>query len=324
MKNILLTGGAGFIGSTLAELLLSTRECKITCIDNFDSFYDRSIKERNIAALIQNPDFRLIEGDLVNFKNFSGELDAHYDVIIHLAAKAGVRPSIADPVAYQQVNYLGTLNLLEFARQREIKQFVFASSSSVYGVNPNMPWCETDTGLQPISPYAASKVACELLGHTYSHLFGIRFLALRLFTVYGPRQRPDLAIHKFARLLLEDKPITIYGNGSTQRDYTYVADIVAGIVAAMHYTGSDYEIINIGNSQTIKLIDLIHELEVAFNKKAKLIFAEEQEGDVPATYANVTKGYKMLGYKPKWGIKAGLKEFAKWMQAVEIEKNVPS
>lgn len=324
MKNILLTGGAGFIGSTLAELLLGSGECKITCIDNFDTFYERAVKERNLATLMENPHFRLVEGDLINLLDFQEELDASYDVIVHLAAKAGVRPSILNPVAYQQVNYIGTLNLLEFARQQEIKQFVFASSSSVYGVNPNMPWSESDTGLQPISPYAASKVACELLGHTYSHLFGIRFIALRLFTVYGPRQRPDLAIHKFARLLLADKPITVYGDGSTQRDYTYVADIVAGLVAAMNYEGSDYEIINIGNNQTIKLIDLIYELEVAFNKKAKLVFAPEQEGDVPATYANVNKGYQVLGYKPQWDIKAGLKEFAKWMQAVVKTDNVPS
>ncbi|KAA5548319.1 GDP-mannose 4,6-dehydratase [Adhaeribacter rhizoryzae] len=312
MKNLLLTGGAGFIGSNLAEKLLETSKYRITCIDNFDTFYDRSIKENNLSNLIQNPNFKLVEASLLDFPELSQSLDTDFDVIVHLAAKAGVRPSIKDPVAYQTVNYVGTQNLLEFARSRGIKQFVFASSSSVYGINPNMPWSEADQGLKPISPYAASKVACELLGHTYSHLFGIRFIGLRFFTVYGPKQRPDLAIHKFAKMLINEEPITVYGDGSTRRDYTYVDDIVNGVISALDYNKSLYEIINLGNHQTIKLSDLIKELEVAFNKKAKLVYQEEQEGDVPATYADISKAQELLNYNPKTGIKDGLEAFAQW------------
>ena len=315
MINVLLTGGAGFIGSSLAERLLNTGNYRITCIDNFDTFYNRSVKEKNISGFAANLNFKLIEGDLLSFSEIEKQLDETYDLIVHLAAKAGVRPSIADPVAYQNVNYIGTQNVLEYARAKNIKQFVFASSSSVYGINPNVPWSESDQGLKPISPYAASKVACELLGHTYSHLFGIRFLALRFFTVYGPRQRPDLAIHKFAKLLLEEKPISVYGDGSTRRDYTFVHDIVDGIIAAMHYDKTDYEVINLGNNQTIKLIDLIKEMETAFGKKANLVYMEEQEGDVPITYADVSKALDLLNYQPKWKISDGLKEFAKWVHA---------
>lgn len=311
---MLLTGGAGFIGSSLAERLLEIGNYKITCIDNFDKFYDRSIKEKNLAKIIDHPNFTLVEGDLTDFDQLGPKLTDSYSIIVHLAAKAGVRPSILDPAAYQNVNYIGTLNLLEFARHQGIKQFVFASSSSVYGVNPNMPWSESDQGLKPISPYAASKVAGELLGHTYSHLFGIRFLGLRFFTVYGPKQRPDLAIHKFARMLLKDEPITIYGNGTTRRDYTYVNDIVEGIIGAMHYSETNYELVNIGNNQTIQLIDLIKELELAFQKPAKLVFMDEQEGDVPATFADVSKAYNLFGYKPKWEIREGLREFANWLK----------
>ena len=311
-KSILVTGGAGFIGSSLIAKLLDTH--KITCLDNFDLFYNRSVKEKNIDAFRNHPNFRLVEESILDLDNLLAE-NQEFDAIVHLAAKAGVRPSIQNPVAYQETNYVGTQNLLEFARQKNIKQFVFASSSSVYGVNPNMPWSEADQGLKPISPYAASKVACELLGHTYSHLFGIRFIGLRFFTVYGPKQRPDLAIHKFSKMLMNGEPITVYGDGSTRRDYTFIDDIVNGIIAAISYTQTPYEIINLGNHQTIKLSELISELETAFNKKAALIYQEEQEGDVPATYADISKARKLLGYAPETSIKQGLKAFADWYKS---------
>jgi UDP-glucuronate 4-epimerase len=241
------------------------------------------------------------------------ELPGEYDAIIHLAAKAGVRPSINDPVEYQQVNVEGTQNLLEFARARRIRQFVFGSSSSVYGVSPNVPWTEADSVLQPISPYASSKVSGELLGHVYAHLFGIRFLALRFFTVYGPRQRPDLAIHKFSRRILAGEPIPVYGDGSTRRDYTYVDDIVAGVIAALHYDASEYEVINLGNNHTVSLSELIAALETALGRKADVKRMEEQPGDVRQTWANTEKAGRLLGYHPATRLEDGLRRFAEWL-----------
>jgi UDP-glucuronate 4-epimerase len=242
--------------------------------------------------------------------------EAGRDAIIHLAAKAGVRPSIQDPVAYQQTNVEGTQHLLEFARARGIKQFVFASSSSVYGVNPRVPWREDDAVLQPISPYASTKVSGELLGHVYAHLFGIRFLALRFFTVYGPRQRPDLAIHKFAKLLLAGQPLPFYGDGSTRRDYTYIDDIVAGIIGALHYTATPYEVINLGNNQTVSLAELVAALETAFGKKAVLDRQPDQPGDVPQTWADIGKAGRLLGYRPTTTLADGLTKFAAWLTAL--------
>ena len=231
MPHALVTGGAGFIGSHLVDSLLRD-QYRVTVLDNFDPFYDRSIKLGNIAQHQTLRTWRLIEGDIRDAAVVNSVPD-DVDVVVHLAAAAGVRPSIADPVRCQEINVAGTHNLLELARARGIRQFVFASSSSVYGVNPNVPWSEDDHVLRPISPYASTKISAELLGHVYAHLHGIRFLALRLFTVYGPRQRPDLAIHKFARLILDGRPIPLYGDGSTRRDYTYVDDIVDGIRSAM-------------------------------------------------------------------------------------------
>ena len=254
-RNILVTGGAGFIGSHLVDHLLE-RGDSITVVDNFDPFYDIRIKQRNISQHLGNPDLRLLRIDIRNLdelpNNHSGR---SFDVIVHLAARAGVRPSIKDPVTCSEVNINGTLNLLELAREKGVKQFVFASSSSVYGINPDVPWKEENNILMPISPYASTKISGELLGHVYSHLYGIRFLALRLFTVYGPRQRPDLAIHKFARLIQEGKPIPVYGDGQTRRDYTFVSDIVKGLIAAMDYRDSDYEVINMGNNHTVSLAE---------------------------------------------------------------------
>jgi len=282
MKHALVTGGAGFIGSHLVDRLLK-EGWQVTVVDNFDPFYDPAIKRKNISAHFDYTTYRLLEIDIRDMEVLQEKLTDDYDVIVHLAAKAGVRPSIQDPIGYQEVNVRGTQNLLEFARQRGIKQFIFASSSSVYGINPNVPWKEDDCVLKPISPYASTKVSGELLGHVYSHLYGIRFIALRFFTVYGPRQRPDLAIHKFARLMLEGKPIPIYGDGSSRRDYTYIDDIIEGVRRAMDYTDTSYEVINLGNNQTVSLLEVVKTLEETLGVKAKLEFLPAQLGDWKST-----------------------------------------
>ncbi|PXA03690.1 epimerase [Coraliomargarita sinensis] len=235
-----------------------------------------------------------------------------FDAIIHLAAKAGVRPSIQDPAGYQRANVIATQNLLEFAKEEGIKQFVFASSSSVYGVNPNVPWREDDYVLQPISPYASTKVSCELLGHVYNHLYGIRFLGLRFFTVFGPRQRPDLAINKFIRLIDAGEPIPVFGDGSTRRDYTFVADAVDGILGALHYDKTGYEIVNLGNDRTVTLSQLIETIEDVVGKKAVIDRRPEQPGDVPQTWADVTKARQLFDYAPSTRFRDGVSEFYDW------------
>lgn len=310
--NVLVTGGAGFIGSHLVDRLLEEGHT-VTTVDNFDPFYNPSVKEANVGPHLRHPNFRLVRADIRDLAALRSQLNDSYDLIVHLAAKAGVRPSIEDPVSYQQVNVAGTQNLLEFARERGIQQFVFASSSSVYGVNPNVPWREDDAGLRPISPYAATKVAGELLGHVYAHLYGIRFMALRFFTVYGPRQRPDLAINKFARLILAGKPLPFFGDGSTSRDYTYASDIVSGIRAAMDYRASLYEIINLGSDQPVTLSELVSALEKVLGRKATLDRKPNQPGDVPRTWADLTKAARLLGYAPKVSLTDGLKAFEGWI-----------
>ena len=312
MSHILVTGGAGFIGSHLVDTLLADGEV-VTVLDNFDPFYDRWIKERNIEKHRKNPRWHLIESDLRDLGALHEQLQGEFDVVVHLAAKAGVRPSIADPTAYQDANVRGTQNLLEFARDRAIPQFVFASSSSVYGVNPRVPWSEDDHVLQPISPYASTKVSGELLGHVYSHLYGIRFIALRFFTVYGPRQRPDLAIHKFARLMLDARPVPMFGDGTTRRDYTFIDDIVAGIRSAITYNQTPYEVINLGNSETLSLADMIRGLETALGIAATIQRLPEQPGDVPQTWARIDKARALLGYEPRTSYDEGLRRFAAWL-----------
>lgn len=311
MRHILVTGGAGFIGSHLVEDLLADG-CQVTVIDNFDDYYCRSIKERNILAHRQNPLYRLVECDVRDLSALSSELSDNYDCIVHLAAKTGVRASVEDPISYQEVNVMGTQNLLELARRRGIPQFVFASSSSVYGANPNVPWREDDPVLLPISPYAASKVSGELLGHVYSHLYGIGFVALRLFTVYGPRQRPDLAIHKFTRLLLDGQPIPVFGDGSTRRDYTFVGDVVAGLRLAMSYRASSYEVINIAGSNPVRLRELIDALETVWGIEACLEFHLEQAGDMPQTFADPSKAEALLSFRCRTSLMEGLTKFARW------------
>jgi UDP-glucuronate 4-epimerase len=309
--HVLVTGGAGFIGSHVVDSLLANGDA-VTVLDNFDPFYDRGIKERNIAAHRTNPRWRLIEADLRDAEALERLLAGSFDAIVHLAAKGGVRPSIEAPLTYQDVNVRGTHNLLEAARRLKVPHVVFASSSSVYGVNPRVPWSEEDSVLQPISPYASTKVSGELLGHVYSHLYGFRFIVLRIFTVYGPRQRPDLAIHKFANLIAAGQPVPLYGDGRTRRDYTYVGDIAAGITAALRYDQSRYEVINLGNNATVTLLDMIRALEEALGRSATIDWQPEQPGDVPQTWANIAKARDLLGYEPRTPFTEGIRRFSEW------------
>ena len=308
---ILLTGGAGFIGSNLADQLLKL-DYEIVCVDNFDNFYSREIKESNLANAKLNPKFEFKEGD-VRDEVFVSKLftDSKFDLVIHLAAKAGVRPSITDPVSCYEVNVNGTLNILEAMRRSGVKKMVFASSSSIYGNNENVPFIETDNVDNPISPYAASKRAGELLCHAYHHLHGFDIFCFRFFTVYGPRQRPDLAIHKFASLILKDLPIQMYGDGSTSRDYTYIDDITVGMINAISCLNG-YEIINLGESKTISLSEMINILEKKLNKKAIIETLPFQQGDVEKNYADISKAKKIINYNPKWNFSDGLSEFLKW------------
>jgi len=314
MRHYLITGGAGFIGSNLIRHLFATeKDIFISCIDSFDPFYPRAIKELNISDFEASQNFQLLEEDLskIKGKQLAETISKPVDVIVHLAAKAGVRPSIADPLAYQQANVIGLQNLLDFAKEKNIKQFVFASSSSVYGLNDHFPW-EEEENVLPVSPYGMTKLAGELLGQVFSRLFGLRFIALRFFTVYGPGQRPDLAIHKFTKRILENKPIQMFGDGGTSRDYTYIDDTVRGIVAAMKYAASDFEVINLGNNYSVELKDLIHKIEETIGQKAVIEKLPEQVGDLPKTFAEISKAKNLLGYEPKTKFEDGLKIFYEW------------
>jgi UDP-glucuronate 4-epimerase len=314
----LITGAAGFIGSHLTERLLRDG-ATVVGVDNFDEFYAPQIKRRNIAEALKHPRFRLIEADIRDARAMDEAVTADVDVVIHLAARAGVRPSIEQPLLYNDVNVNGTVVMLEALRKRGLKKFVFASSSSVYGNNKKVPFSETDNVDFPISPYAATKKAGELICHSYHHLYGISINCLRFFTVYGPRQRPDLAIHKFARLIEDGKPLPIYGDGSMMRDFTYIDDIVNGIVAAMdRCTG--YEIYNLGESRPISVTDLVAEIEKALGKKAVRKYLPVQPGDVDRTYADVAKAQAKLGYQPSTHIATGLAHFVAWLRDSEIAK----
>ncbi len=310
---ILVTGGAGFIGSHLVDRLLAEGH-RVAVVDNFDPFYDPAIKENNVAEHLKHDNYRLHRIDIRDLDAMREELPGDFDCIVHLAAKAGVRPSIEDPVGYQETNVRGTQNLLELAKEWKTPQFIFASSSSVYGVNPNVPWSEDELVLRPISPYASTKMSGELLGHVYSHLYGIRFLALRFFTVYGPRQRPDLAIHKFTRLISEEKPVPFFGDGSTSRDYTFVSDTVNGILGAIRYSASDYEIFNLGNDATVTLSEMVEAIEKAVGKPANLKRLGDQPGDVPRTWARIKKARKLLDYAPLTAFPEGIARFQEWYE----------
>lgn len=310
MANVLITGCAGFIGSHLCERLIAQGNA-VVGLDNFDVFYDRKTKEANIQSLLKSDKFKLIEGDIRNADCVGLICKNSVDVIVHLAAKAGVRPSIEDPVGFTDVNINGTLVMLEAAKKFNIKKFIFASSSSVYGNNKKVPFSETDNVDNPISPYAATKKAGELICYTYHSLYKIDISCLRFFTVYGPRQRPDLAIHKFVKLISEGKPIPMFGDGSMMRDFTYIDDIINGTAAAIEKC-SGYEIYNLGESRPVRLDDLIKEIEKALGKKAIIERLPLQSGDVEKTFADVSKAKKMLGYNPSTEIAVGLKRFIEW------------
>lgn len=311
--NILVTGGAGFIGSHLTESLVKDNH-NVIVLDNFDPFYNPDIKRKNLASV--QDDIRLLEIDICERDAVLKLADSHqFDIIIHLAAKAGVRPSIENPSAYVQTNVQGTLNLLDLAVKMNVNQFILASSSSVYGKNKKVPFSEEDPLHNVISPYAASKVASENLAHTYSSVHKLPVVALRFFTVYGPRQRPDLAIHKFARRILNDQPIQQYGKGNTSRDYTYIDDIVHGIRQALNYDEQLFSIFNLGEHKTIRLSELISSIEEALDKKAIIEQLPEQPGDVPHTFADINKAKTFLGYKPETDIKTGLKSFVEWLKS---------
>ena len=309
--NIVVTGGAGFIGSHLCEKLISLGS-KIICIDDFDNFYNPAIKENNISEVTGSNHFKLYRSDITNptqmEKIFS---ENSIDMVIHLAARAGVRPSIQNPLLYERVNILGTMNLLECCKKYNVTKFIFASSSSVYGGNKKLPFSEEDNVDHPISPYAATKKAGELICYTYYDLYKISIYCFRFFTVYGPRQRPEMAIHKFTRQILKGEDIEIYGDGSSSRDYTYIDDVISGILSSLEQIGG-FEVINLGNSNTVKLIDLIRLIEITTGEKGNLKFTKSQPGDVFITYADIRKARKMLKYLPKTNIKEGLVKFVNW------------
>jgi UDP-glucuronate 4-epimerase len=316
MSTILVTGGAGFIGSHLCERLLSDG-VKVICLDNFDSFYDPDIKIKNAEGMTKKFQdlFELVTGDIRNPDHLKGIFQKNrVDFVIHLAARAGVRPSIADPLLYQDVNIRGTIVLLEACKAYKIKNFIFASSSSVYGENQRVPFTEEDLDIQPVSPYGATKRAGELLCYSYHHLYGMNIACLRIFTAYGPRQRPEMAIHKFTRLIDRGEKIPIYGDGSSRRDYTYIDDLIEGILGVIRYH-KGFEIYNLGESQTTSLIELIKLIEGAFGKKADIEMLELQPGDVSVTYADITKAKRMLKYRPKVKMEEGIKRFVEWYRA---------
>ena len=315
MKNFLVTGGAGFIGSHLVDRLLATDVANVTVVDDFNDFYDPSIKHNNIQDHLKDSRYTIHEIDIRDRAKLEKVFTAsNFDCVVHLAARAGVRPSLSEPQLYTETNINATLNLLELARQHKLQQFVFGSSSSVYGINAKVPFSEDDPIRQPISPYAATKGAGELLCHTYSHLYGLRCVCLRFFTVYGPRQRPDLAIHKFAKLISTGKPIPVFGDGTTRRDYTYVDDIVDGVMAAINYDKTNYEVFNLGESRTVELNELISLLERELDTHAIIERQPPQPGDVPQTYADISKARALLGYDPKTQIEEGLHRFVEWFR----------
>lgn len=313
MKKAFVTGAAGFIGSHLCESLLRD-QWHVLGVDCFDDFYDPAVKRRNISGFSSNPRFELIEADVRDEPAMEAALGREVDVVVHLAARAGVRPSIERPLLYQDVNIRGTNVLLEAARKHRIGRFVFASSSSVYGNSPKVPFSESDRVDHPISPYAATKKAGELLCHTYYHLFGMNITCLRFFTVYGARQRPDLAIHKFTRLIESGRPIPVFGDGSMMRDHTYIDDIIAGVRAAMERCAG-FHIYNLGESRPVSLADLIAAIEHALGKKAIIERLPVQPGDVDRTYADVSLAVRELGYEPRTELSVGLAKFIEWFRA---------
>ena len=317
-KHILLTGGAGFIGSHLTRRLLG-RGDRITVLDDFNDFYDPRRKRANVAEHLERDDYRLVEGDirdasLVDDLFSSGRFDA----VVHLAARAGVRPSLAEPVLYEEVNCIGTLHLLEAARRHGPEVFVFGSSSSVYGINEKVPFAESDEVDRPISPYATTKRTGELLCFNYHHLYGLRTSCLRFFTVYGPAQRPEMAIHKFTDLMARGRPVTLYGDGASRRDYTYIDDIVDGIETVLDLA-PEFEILNLGGAETTALSDLVRWIAEELEVTPVIEYLADQPGDVPITFADVSKARRLLGYSPKVPIRDGLRRFVDWYRTAHAE-----
>jgi len=315
-KHLLVTGGAGFIGSHLTRRLLG-RGDRVTVLDDFNDFYDPAKKRRNVEPFLAEPAYRLVEGDIRDealverlFTQPDGDRGP-FDAVVHLAARAGVRPSLSEPILYEDVNCIGTLRLLEAARRHGPQTFVFGSSSSVYGINEKVPFAEDDPVDLPISPYATTKRTGELLCFNYAHLYGLRCSCLRFFTVYGPAQRPEMAIHKFTDLLARGKAVPLYGDGTTRRDYTYVDDIVDGLVAALDLAPA-FEILNLGGAETTALVDLVHMIAGELAVEPRIDYLPEQPGDVPITYADVGKAGRLLGYSPRVPIREGLKRFVAW------------
>jgi UDP-glucuronate 4-epimerase len=315
---ILVTGGAGFIGSHLVETLLATGH-DVAILDDFNDFYDPRVKRENVAGVSKDVAIHQIDlRDSAALRNLFHR--QKFDTIAHLAARAGVRPSIAHPALYYDTNVNGTLHLLEAARVTGVRCFIFASSSSVYGISKTVPFSESLHLSQTISPYAATKIAGEFLCSTYSHLYQIRVIALRYFTVYGPRQRPDLAIHRFTKRVHAGQPIDQFGDGTTRRDYTYIDDVIQGTMAALKYDGPLFDVFNLGESETIQLKDLIAAIEDAVGKKAKINRLPEQPGDVPLTCADISKARKLLGYDPKTSFRQGLPRFVNWFLGSEASR----
>ncbi len=292
---------------------------KLSIVDNLDNFYALSRKRCNLREIQNAGTYEFFEVDLRDMDAMRKVAQrVQPEIVIHLAARAGVRPSIEQPALYESVNVAGTVNLLEIAREFKVQRLIFGSSSSVYGITNTVPFCENDFNTRPISPYAATKLAAELMCYTYAHLYGLTILCLRFFTVYGPRQRPDLAIHKFTALIEAGKPIPVYGDGSMGRDYTYVDDIVSGVVASLEYTpqlGLPFEIFNLGNSHPVCLVELIAQLEAATGKKARQERLPDQPGDVPITWANIDKAKSLLAYSPKTSMEQGLRNFVLWYRS---------
>jgi UDP-glucuronate 4-epimerase len=314
MGAILVTGGAGFIGSHLTDRLIAAGR-DVVVLDNFDPFYDAATKRRNLGAATSSPRFRLVVGDIRDDAAVAAAFDAGpIDAVVHLAARAGVRPSIEDPGLYTSVNVDGTVRLLEACRLRGVRRFVFGSSSSVYGNNPKVPFAEDDPVDHPISPYAATKRAGELLAHTYHHLFGMEISCLRFFTVFGPRQRPDLAIRKFAELMAAGQEIPVFGDGTTGRDYTYIDDIVDGIVRALDRTTA-FHIWNLGGTHPVLLNDLIARLSRGLGCTPRLRRLPLQPGDVERTWADVSRATRELAWSPATGFDEGLESFLAWFEA---------
>jgi len=326
-NRVLLTGGAGFIGSHLARALLGS-EPQLAIVDNLNDFYSAAWKQANLAEVRRIGDFEFFPTDILDIHSLRGTFaSCQPDIVIHLAAYAGVRPSIERPLLYQQVNVAGTLNLLELCREFKVPKFIFGSSSSVYGATSRAPFSEDQVELRPISPYAATKLAGEMLAYTYAHLYGTSVICLRFFTVYGPRQRPDLAIHKFTGLIEAGLPVPVFGDGSTGRDYTWVDDIVAGVLASMTWdppavNGARFEVFNLGNSHPVTLNELLDVLENVTGRHVTRDYRPLQPGDVPLTWADVSKSERLLGYRPSTPLRQGIEKFVAWYRSANPAQRV--